>query len=370
MRKWEFFGRWKRLGWKARLNSFFGFLGVAGLTIAAAACSPDATQASAQASASQNPAVVTSETPEPIDPTTITIASLKGPTTMGLMGVIATEGQWVDDYQITMYGSPDEVVPLVAQGAVDVAMVPSNLAAVLYSKTAGSEQAVQVAAVNTLGVLNIVEASDTVASLADLRGKTVYTTGKGASPEYVLNYLLGAAGLTAGVDVDVQYLPEHTEVVGKIATTPGAIGLLPQPFVTIAQTQNPDLRVALDLTEEWAAVAPDSQLITGVMVVRTGFAQEYPEALARFLEDYQASVEWVNAEPELAAPLLVEAGIVPNEAVGVTAIPLCYITYLTGTDMKTALAGYLGVLFEANPAPVGGALPGDDFYYAGRAGGV
>lgn len=365
MRKWEFLGLGNRGGRKPRLGAILAFLGAAGLTLTAAACSTGATEASASASSSQSPAPETAQAPAPVDPTTITIASLKGPTTMGLMGVIATEDEWVDDYQITMYGSPDEVVPLVAQGAVDIAMVPSNLAAVLYSKTAGSEQAVQVAAVNTLGVLNIVEAGDTVASIEDLRGKTVYTTGKGASPEYVLNYLLGAAGLTAGVDVDVQYLSEHTEVVGKIATTPGAIGLLPQPFVTIAQTQNPALRVALDLTEEWAAVSPDSQLITGVMVVRTDFAQEHPEALERFLEDYQASVEWVNAKPELAAPLLVEAGIVPNEAVAVTAIPLCYITYLAGPGMKTALAGYLGVLFEANPASVGGALPGDDFYYAG-----
>ncbi|WP_291380271.1 ABC transporter substrate-binding protein [Demequina sp.] len=310
--------------------------------------------------------VAESQAPAP-DPTTITIASLKGPTTMGLVGLMedAAAGTAAEDYQVTMYGSPDEVVPLVAQGGVDVALVPSNLAAVLYSKTKGTDAQISVMAVNTLGVLNIVESGDSIQSIADLEGKTIYSTGKGASPEYVLNYLLTQAGLTPGVDVTVEYLSEHTEVVAQLTTTPGSIGVLPQPFVTIASAKSPDLRIALDLTEEWAAVSPDSQLITGVVVVRNAFATENPEAVAQFLADYEASTAWVNANPADAAPLIVDAGIVPEAALAEKAIPRSYITFVDGHEMKTSLSGYLQVLFDADPKSVGGTMPGDDFYFGG-----
>ena len=317
------------------------------------------------ASPSPSAAVVT-EAPAPV-PVTITIASLKGPTTMGLVGLMddAAKGTAAEDYQVTMYASPDEVVPLVAQGSVDMALIPSNLAAVLYAKTKGTDAAISVMAINTLGVLNIVESGDTVKSIADLKGKTVYLTGKGASPEYVMNYLLTQAGLTPGVDVDLQFLTEHTEVVAKLASTPGSIGVLPQPFVTIAEAKSPDLRTALDLTKEWAAVSPDSQLITGVVVVRNSFATQNPEAVAQFMTDYAASTEWVNANPADAAPLIVAAGIVPDPALAEKAIPLCYITFVSGAEMKSALSGYLQVLFNADPKSVGGSMPGDDFYFAG-----
>lgn len=317
------------------------------------------------ASPSPSAAVVT-EAPAPV-PVTITIASLKGPTTMGLVGLMddAAKGTAAEDYQVTMYASPDEVVPLVAQGSVDMALIPSNLAAVLYAKTKGTDAAISVMAINTLGVLNIVESGNTVKSIADLKGKTVYLTGKGASPEYVMNYLLTQAGLTPGVDVDLQFLTEHTEVVAKLTSTPGSIGVLPQPFVTIAEAKSPDLRTALDLTAEWAKVSPDSQLITGVVVVRNSFATEHPEAVTQFMTDYAASTEWVNAKPADAAPLIVAAGIVPDPALAEKAIPLCYITFVAGAEMKSALSGYLQVLFSADPKSVGGSMPGDDFYFAG-----
>ncbi len=346
-----------------RLASLLGALAIVAL---AGACSSPAEETPAPASPSPS-AVAPVVTPDPVVPVDIAIASLKGPTTMGLVGLMAEDeaGNLVDNYEVTMYAAPDEVVPLVAQGAVDVALIPSNLAAVLYAKTMGTDAQISVAAVNTLGVLNIVEVGDTVTTLADLKGKTIYSTGKGASPEYVLNYLLTEAGLTPGVDVTVNYLTEHTEVVATLAATPGAIGILPQPFVTIAEAKTPGLRVALDLTEEWAAVSPDSQLITGVVVVNNAFAAENPEAVARFMADYEASTEWVNANPADAAPLIVEAGIVPDPAIAEKAIPHCYITFVAGDEMKASLSGYLQVLFNADPKSVGGSMPGDDFYFAG-----
>jgi NitT/TauT family transport system substrate-binding protein len=314
------------------------------------------------------PAVAETQTP-PAEPTTIRIASLKGPTTMGLVSLMAdaAAGDAAEDYQVTMYGTPDEVVPLVVQGEADVALIPANLAAVLYNRTlTDAGPAVQVAAINTLGVLEILESGDTVHSVADLKGKTIYASGKGASPEYVLNYILRSNGLEPGVDVTVEYRSEHTEVAALLASTPGAIAMLPQPFATVVTTQNPAVRSALNLTDEWDAVTTDgSQLVTGVLVVRTAFVTEHPEAFAQFLTDYEASTEYTNDNPADAAALIADAGIVPAAPIAEAAIPGSHITYIAGAEMKTIFSGYLQVLFDADPASVGGTMPGDDFYFGG-----
>ena len=337
---------------------------VAAFALTACASGGDAPASAAASSAAPEPTPVVTPAPDPV---TMSIASMKAPTTMGLVGLIdaVDKGTAGEDYQVTMYGAPDEVVPLVAQGQVDIALIPANLAAVLYNKTKGTDSEISVLAVNTLGVLNIVENGETITSLEDLRGRTIFSTGKGASPEYVLNHLLAASGMTPGVDVTVEYLSEHTEVMARLTQTPGSAGLLPQPFVTIGQAKNADLRVALDLTEEWNAVSPESQLITGVVVVRNAFAAEHPEAVAQFMTEYEASTQWVNANPADAGVLIANAGIVPEAALAAKAIPNCYITFIAGAELKTALSGYLQVLFDADPASVGGSLPGDDFYYAG-----
>jgi NitT/TauT family transport system substrate-binding protein len=298
--------------------------------------------------------------------TTIRIASLKGPTTMGLVKLMsdAKAGAGKQDYQVTMYGTPDEIVPLVVKGEVDVALLPSNLASVLYNKTktaAGPQ--VQVAAINTLGVLEVVEAGDTVHSMADLKGKTIYSTGKGASPEYVLDYLLKKNGLDPTKDVTVEFTSEATELAANLATKPNAIGVLPQPYVTVLKSKNPAIRTALSLTDEWTKVSPDSQLITGVVAVRTAFATAHKAALNDFLTDYKASTTFTNAEPAKAAPLIAAEGIVPSAQIAQTAIPACHITDIEGAELKSSLKGFLGVLFAADPASVGGSLPGDDFYY-------
>lgn len=316
-----------------------------------------------QAAASTPATTVASASATPAERTTVRIASLKGPTTMGLVKLMsdATAGTTAEDYKVTMYSTPDQVVPLVAQGSVDVALLPSNLAAVLYAKTKG---AVQVAAVNTLGVLDVVENGTAVHGLADLRGKTVVTSGKGASPEYVLNYLLRQDGLVPGTDVKVDYRSEPTEVAAVLAATPGAVGMLPQPFATVLTSSHPGIRTVVQLSDEWNKVTSGtSQLVTGVLVVRKAFATEHAAALKQFLDDYKLSTTFTNEHPDQAAPLIVQAGIVPSAAVAVAAIPASHVVDLEGVDLRNALSGYLKVLFDADPASVGGALPGDDFYY-------
>jgi NitT/TauT family transport system substrate-binding protein len=336
--------------------------GLIGLAVLLAGCAGTP----APAPTPTTPVAPAVETPPPAEPTTIRIASLKGPTTMGLVDLMrnAEAGETVHDYQVTMYGTPDEVVPLLVQGAADVALIPANLAAVLYNRTLTDEGAqVQVAAINTLGVLEILEAGETVQSIADLAGKTVYASGKGASPEYVLNYLLTANGLDPATDLTIEWRSEHTEVAAVLAGTPDAIGMLPQPFATVVKTQNTGVRTALGLTEEWAKVTDDSELVTGVVVVRTAFAEENPEAFADFLADYEASTRFTNDNPAEAAVLIAEAGIVPAAPIAEAAIPSSYITFIAGAELQRIFSGYLQVLFDADPASVGGTMPGDDFYF-------
>lgn len=290
------------------------------------------------------------------------IAGLQGPTTMGMVKLMKDQESMESPlYNVTMYGAADEIVPLLTKGELDAAAIPANLAATLYQKTEGK---IQVAAVNTLGVLYVVTTGDEVASVADLAGKTIYSTGKGTTPEYVLNYILSENGIDPAKDVTIEYKSEATEVLAMLQSAgEGAVAVLPQPYVTAAQAQVEGLTVALDLTEEWNKIDPDSQLITGVLAVRSDYAQQHPEELEVFLADYRSSIEWVTANTADAAQLVAEYGIVAKAPLAEKALPACNITYMAGADMKQALSGYLDVLYQQDAASVGGALPGDDFYY-------
>lgn len=225
----------------------------------------------------------------------------------------------------------------------------------------------RVLAINTLGVLYIVESGDTVRSVEDLRGKTIYASGKGNTPEYALNYVLTQNGIDPASDVTIEWKSEQAECLSALMAEENAIAMLPQPFVTTAQTKSENIRVALDLTEEWDAIQAESDtpstLVTGVVVGRTEFVEEHPEAVSAFLDHYQASVEYVNANVDEAAQLVGQYEIVTAE-VAQKALPECNIVFIEGAEMKDSLSGYLSVLFEQNPKSVGGALPDDAFYYS------
>ncbi|HBK86794.1 MAG TPA: sulfonate/nitrate/taurine transporter substrate-binding protein [Firmicutes bacterium] len=296
------------------------------------------------------------------EPAEIRIGGLKGPTSMGMVQLMesAEAGTAANDYTFTISGSADEVTPKLIQGDLDIVAVPANLASVLYNNT---NKAVKLLAVNTLGVMYIVENGNEIESFADLKGKTIYATGKGSTPEYVLRYLFSENGLNPDTDVTISWKAEPSETVALLAQTPNSVAMLPQPYVTVAQTQLEGLRIAIDLTKAWDDLNNGSTLITGVLVVRSEFADAHPEQVAKFLDEYKVSTEYVNANIPEAAQLIEKFGIV-KAAVAEKAVPYCNITYLEGAEMKTAMQGYLDVLFQQNPKAVGGALPGDDFYYA------
>ena len=296
------------------------------------------------------------------DDVTIRLGGLKGPTSMGMVKLLADneEGQTANQYEFTMAGSADELTPKILQGDLDILAVPVNLGAVLYNN---SEGAVQLLAVNTLGVIYIVEkGGQTVTDWESLKGQTIYATGKGSTPEYALNYLLEENGLDPTTDVTIEWKSEASEIVAQMAAQDHVIAMMPQPFVTVAQSKFDDLTVALDLTEEWDSLDNGSQLITAGLIVRTEFAQEHPQALAAFLEEYAASTEYVNENVADAAQLVEQYEIV-EAAVAEKAIPYCNIVCISGEEMKTSVQGYLQVLFDQMSQSVGGALPGDDFYY-------
>ena len=296
------------------------------------------------------------------EPVTTRVAALKGPTAMGMVKLMSDDPQSAEGplYAFTLAGAADEVTPSLIKGELDMACVPANLASVLYNKTEGE---IITLAVNTLGVLYIVENGNAVNSMADLAGKTIVAAGKGSTPEYALRYLLTENGIDPDTDVTIDWKSEHAECVAALASGAATIALLPQPFVTVAQTKIDGLRVALDLTEEWDALDNGSALLTGVIVARKAVVEENPAAVDAFLADYAESVAWVNENTADAAQLISQYGIVEAAAVAEKALPHCNIVCVTGSEMQAKLSGYLQVLADAEPSSVGGALPGDDFYY-------
>ena len=328
------------------------------LALSLAACGKKAEEAPAQEVPAQ-------EAPSE-EPVTTRIAALKGPTAMGMVKLMHDDPQSGEGpmYAFTLAGAADEVTPSLIKGDLDMACVPANLASVLYNKTEGE---IITLAVNTLGVLYIVENGNAVSSMADLAGKTIVAAGKGSTPEYALRYLLTENGIDPDTDVTIDWKSEHAECVAALASGSATIALLPQPFVTVAQTKIENLRVALDLTAEWDALDNGSGLITGVVVARKAFVEEHPAAVDTFLRNYAESVDWVNSNTADAAALISEFGIVEAAPIAEKALPHCNIVCITGEEMRSKLSGDLQVLFGAEPTSVGGKLPGDDFYYGQNA---
>ncbi|NLK73847.1 MAG: ABC transporter substrate-binding protein [Clostridiales bacterium] len=303
-----------------------------------------------------NPSTVNQEEKD-----TIRIAALKGPTAMGMAYVMDknSKDEAANNYEFTIAGAADEISTGLTKGDFDMAAIPCNLASVLYNKTEGK---IKIAGINTLSVLYIVETGDTIHTMEDLKGKTIYSTGMGTTPQYTLNYLLNSYGIDPEKDVTIEYKTEATEVAALLSQAKDAIAMLPQPFVTTVMMNNSNVRIALDVAKEWDAINKDSSIVTGVIVARSDFLEANKEVVDTFMEEYLASTTLVNRNIDEAANLIEQFDIF-KAAVAKKAIPLCNITLIQGEDMKNMVGGYLTTLFEQNPNSVGGALPADDFYY-------
>ncbi len=322
--------------------------------------SSSAAEESSSASSASASIVPDASTP---DTTEINMAVLAGPTGIGASELMSWNdaGKTANHYNFTVASANDDVVAGLANGDFDIAAVATNVAANLYQKTSGN---VQICALNTYGVLYILENGESVNSVSDLAGKTIYATGQGANPEYVLNYILTENGLTPGEDVTIEFMDSES-LVTKMATGEIDLCMLPVPAVTSVQMQNSDVRVALDLTAEWDNLGTDGVLTMGCVVVRTAFAQAHPDAVAAFLTEYGESIEAVKSNVDEASQLCEQYGIVAKAAVAAKAIPACNLCFISGEEIKSAIEPYYNVLYSANPASIGGELPGDDFYFTG-----
>ena len=298
------------------------------------------------------------DTPAPAE---VNLYVLSGPTGIGAMNLwaAADAGETENTYHVTMSGANDEVVAAISKGEADIAAVATNMAATLYNKTEGG---VTVLAVNTLGVLSLLGNGQNAASIADLAGKTIYAPGQGANPEYILRYVLTGNGLDPDKDVTIRFVGEGSELLTVWQADPDAIILAPQPVATSILMQNEDAATLFDMTEEWNKIS-GNRLMMGCVIVRNNFLQEHPGAVELFLQEYAASVEAAQADVEGTAALCEQYGLIPKAALAQKAIPSCGLTFVTGTEMKADLSAYLQVMYDANPKSVGGALPGDDFYY-------
>lgn len=338
-------------------------------TVAETTAAPETTAAETTAAPETTAAVAETTAAEATDSTSsddivIRIAGLKGPTTMGLVKLIddASKGESENNYEFTMVTAADELTALVAGGKVDIALLPANVASVLYNKTEGN---VAVIDINTLGVLYLVSGDTSITSIDQLKGKTVYLPGKGTTPDYSLRYVLSAAGLSED-DVTLEFKSEATEVASVLAEDPNAIGLLPQPFVTAAMAQNDQLAMIMDLAAIWDSYQPEeggSRLVTGATIVNKTFLEENGDLVDTFLKEHEASIAFTETDVDAAAELIAAQGIVAKAPLAKKALPYCNVEFIDGEEMKEALSGYLNVLYEQNPASVGGALPDDAFYY-------
>ncbi|MBO5321025.1 MAG: ABC transporter substrate-binding protein [Clostridia bacterium] len=305
-----------------------------------------------------NNSSVASETPELVK---ANVYVLSGPTGIGAANLKdkADKDKTEGDYNVTVVAQPDEIVAKISNKEADIAAIATNLAAKLYNKTEGN---ITVLAVNTLGVLNVVTPKGIeITSLEDLKGKKVYTTGQGSNPEYIINYLLEKNGIKD--DVTLEFKAEGTELLSVWATDPSAIIISPQPVATTLTIQNEGAKIAIDLTKEWEKVDNKSALMMGCVVVRNEFLKDNKETVDKFLEEYKASIEAANNDIDTTATLCETYGIIPKAPIAKKAIPNCNLTFVSGSEMKTKLSGYLQVLFDADKTAVGGKLPADGFYY-------
>ena len=291
---------------------------------------------------------------------TYRIAVMKGPTGLGFVKAWndSDQQQTINKYDCSAYGTADEIVAGLVKGEIDIAAVPCNLASVLYQKTDGS---IRVAAINTLGVLYMISDSEDIHTVKDLKGKTIYTTGQGTTPEYCLNYILRENGLTPGEDVKVEYKSEAAEAAALMSGEKGGIAMLPQPYVTTVLQKNEQMKIVLNMSEEWEKIS-GKQMVTGVVVARDEVISRNEEAFRQFIKDYEASVSYANESVEKTADLAEKYDII-KAAVAKQAIPYCNICLIRGSEMREMVEAYLTVLAESDPKFVGGKLPGDDFFY-------
>ena len=290
---------------------------------------------------------------------------LSGTTGFGMAHLMqqSADGNTTLNYEFSVEADASLINAALIQGSIDIAALPTNAAAAVFNK---SEGAVQLLALNTRGVLYLLDNGNGITSFEDLRGKTVYVPAQ--NPSFIFRYLCEKNGFTIGEDIfidDTTYAAP-AELQTNVAAGNVTLAVLPEPMVTITKSSNTDVKVALDLTAEWNKVSPEGSLVQGCIVVRKAFAEQYPEVVAQFLKDYEASINYLIENPKEASEMIAAQGIFAKAAVAEKAIPNCNVCFISGEDMKSAMSTFLEIMHGVAPASIGGSIPGDDFYYIAK----
>jgi NitT/TauT family transport system substrate-binding protein len=295
------------------------------------------------------------------EPLTIEVAGLKGPTSMGMVKLFDEYTVPYENVQFnySVESAPDLLIGKLVQGELDIAAVPTNLANIIHVKTEGKYQ---LSSINTLNVLYVVTNGVEVNSLKDLEGKTVHMSGKGATPDFVTRYLLEKNGLTPDEDVTLDFSLDHSSLAQAIVAGDVEVAILPEPFVTITKAQQPEMKVAVDLQEEWEQVE-DSLLAFGGLIIKKDLIENHPDVVNQFLAEYEKSVTWVNENPAEAGQLIEKHGIFDNATLAENAIPKANIVYMDAWEVKEEMNQYYEILYNFEPASIGGQLPDESLYY-------
>ena len=290
----------------------------------------------------------------------MSVAYMTGPTGIGMAKLNADSDAKLtaNNYTFTVATAATDITGKFLNGEINIASVPTNVAANLYNKSNGK---VRMLAVNTNGVLSILEKGNTIKSVADLKGKTIYSTGKGQNPEYILNYILNKNGVNPATDVTINFVSSD-DLKAKLISGEAEIAMAPEPLATAVMVQNKQLNRALSINDEWSKVS-DTELMMGCVIALDSYVEANPKAVEKFLEEYEASIKFATTNIDETATYCEKYGIAPKAAIAKKSIPICNLCYVTGTDMKTNVNGYYSVLFDADPTSIGGKLPADDLYY-------
>ncbi|MEN8906284.1 MAG: MqnA/MqnD/SBP family protein [Clostridiales bacterium] len=293
---------------------------------------------------------------------TMKIGTLKGPTGMGMSYMMEKDekGESKLDYSFNIVGAPDQLTSDIINNKIDVAAVPTNLAAILYTKTKGN---IQLLGVNTLGVLYLIENGNTIKNISDLKEKSVISSGKGAAPEYIFQYLIEKNGLDINNDVNIEYLTEHSEVAASIVSGKNKLAIIPEPFVTTVLSKNKDLRIALNFTEEWSKATSESELPMGVIIVSKKFADENSDSINTFMNEYTESVDFVNNNHNKASEFIKKFDILQDSNLASKAISNSSITFIESKESKDDILKFYEILNDLNPKTIGGSIPDDKFFY-------
>lgn len=294
----------------------------------------------------------------------VNVGLIMGPPSMGMGWFIneAKEGNTYNNLNFEVGGV--DYTALASKfntGDYDIIHCPSNVGAILYNNEDLKEDAV-VIDIGNLGLLYVMTTDPSVKSMQDLQGRNVYSIGEGGPPEYTMGYLLEQEGLD---NVNMSFKSTPFEVLNLLQDEENSIALLPQPFVEVAKLLVPGIYTPIDITEEWNSLNLESgaKSVTTITIVRKSFLEEHEEAVVEYLNMCKKSVDYCLENPKEAADWTDEFETFLNGEVAEAAVPYVNMCAITGQEMKDKLSGFLQIMYDYNPDAVGGAMPGDDFYY-------